>query len=221
VFLSTSGSLVFSGLAGTLGVIVKRATHATPVAFATGAGTLLVGITASALGAPRAVMLVGFGIGLCLLIVAGLWWYQERNDPRRDQLSIASRQIGTELRDIRHKIEIVRATRPTRHYGAGFRLPGARWDEYDEVLAANPALYATVERAYTAAHHVNEAVDMRRTRAKPGMTLGVIAEDGLDEAYDAAGDALDALREPRGEPFESDYDRAVRLVTEDVVRDGA
>jgi hypothetical protein len=117
-----------------------------------------------------------------------------------DRLKIVVPQFGTELRDIRHKIEIVRSTRPHPHYSDGFQLPNARWDEYDEILAASPDIYRVVERAYTAAHHVNSALDMRRTRANAGQTIGVIPEDGLDAAYDAAGEALDALGEPRGEP---------------------
>jgi hypothetical protein len=103
-------------------------------------------------------------------------------------LPVASRQI--ELRDIRHKIEMVRSTWPNPHYSHGLRLSGARWDEYDELLASNPELYAAVERAYVAAHHVNEALAMRETRARPGQTLGVIPDDGLDEAHAAAGERL-------------------------------
>lgn len=77
-----------------------------------------------------------------------------------------------------------------------------------------------MERAYTAAHHVNEALQMRRTRAgRSDQIIGVIADDGLDEAYDAAGDALDALGEPRGEVWESGAQRAVRLVTDDILRE--
>jgi hypothetical protein len=121
------------------------------------------------------------------------------------KLSGAKLQLGTELRDIRHKIEIVRSTRPHPHYSEGFGLPAYRWDEYDELLAVqDPELYAVVELAYTTAHHVNSAIDMRRTRAGAGITIGVIDEDGLDAAYDAAGYALDALGEPRGEVWGSD-----------------
>jgi hypothetical protein len=130
-----------------------------------------------------------------------------------------SRQLGTELRDIRHRIELVKTTRPHPHYSHGFRLPGARFDEYDEMLAERPELYPAVEKAYTAAHHVNEALAMRETRANTGATIGVIDDDGLDAAYEAAGEALDALGEPRGEVWESGANRAVRLVTEDVLAD--
>ena len=134
-------------------------------------------------------------------------------------LAAASRQIGTELLDIRHKIEMVKSTRPHPHYSHGFRLPGARWDEYAALLADDPKLYGAVERAYVAAHHVNEALAMRETRAKPEQTLGVISDDGLDAAYDAAADALDALGEFVPEPWESGVDRSVRLVTEDALRE--
>lgn len=120
------------------------------------------------------------------------------------RLAAAKLQFGTELRDIRHKIEIVRSTRPHPHYSEGFRLPAFRWDEYDELVAVqDAALYAVLEYAYVAAHHVNSALDMRRTRAGPGVTIGVIDEDGLDAAYHAAGEALDALGEERGEVWES------------------
>jgi hypothetical protein len=127
------------------------------------------------------------------------------------------RQLGTELRDIRHKIEIVNSTRPHPHYSPGFRLPAFRFDEYRERLAEDPELYAIVEKAYTAAHHVNEALQMRETRAGQGVTIGVIPDDGLDAAYSVAGEALDALNEPRGEPWETGAQRAVREVTEDML----
>jgi len=57
------------------------------------------------------------------------------------------------------------------------------------------------------------------TRAGVGKTVGVIADDGLDEAYDAAGVALDALGESRGEPWETGAQAAVRAVTEDIQRE--
>jgi hypothetical protein len=79
------------------------------------------------------------------------------------KLSGASKQLGTELRDIRHKIEVVRSTRPQPHYSRDFRLPAARWDEYDALLATSkPDLYPLVEAAYTAAHRVNEHLEFRR-----------------------------------------------------------
>jgi hypothetical protein len=184
------------------------------ITFVAGAGTFLVGLTVSLLGAPIILLWVGLGVGLCFWITAALWWYQGRC--KSPAMTIAGRQIGTELRDIRHKIEIVRSTRPSPHYSHGFRLPNARFDEYDEILAEDPELYPIVERAYTKAHHVNEALDMRRTRANPGQTIAVIPDDGLDAAYDASGEALDALGEERGEPFETEADRAVRMVAEDI-----
>jgi hypothetical protein len=136
------------------------------------------------------------------------------------KLRQAALPLGTELRDIRHKIEMVRSTRPNPHYSHEFRLPGARWDEYYKFLAADwPDLYPVIERAYTAAHHVNEALTMRETRSGDTTTLGVIADDGLGEAYDAAGMALDALGESRGKPWETKAPAAVRVVAEDVLRE--
>ena len=156
-------------------------------------------------------------LGAALARVAELETFGTLDEAAR--LAASKLQLGTELRDIRHKIEIVKSTRPHPHYSDPFRLPAARWDEYDEVLAADPELYRTVERAYTASHHVNEAVQMRRTRAKPGQTLGVIGEDGLDAAYEAAGLALDALGEDRGDVWESGVGRATREVTEVLLDD--
>jgi len=148
------------------------------------------------------------------------WPEQQAAELRKTKLRNAALPLGTELRDIRHKIELVKSTRPNPHYSHGFRLPGARWDEYDSFLAADwPDLYPIIERAYTAAHHVNEALKMRETRAGVGKTVGVIADDGLDEAYDAAGVALDALGESRGEPWETGAQAAVRAVTEDIQRE--
>lgn len=139
------------------------------------------------------------------------------NIARGVSLPAVRRQLGTELRDIRHKIELVKTTRV---YRRGFQLPAARWDQYDEVLAERPELYGVVDKAYTAAHHVNEAVALRATRiVGKDVQLGVHPDDGLDAAYDAAGEALDALGESRGEAFESAADRAARLVTEDVLQE--
>lgn len=143
----------------------------------------------------------------------------EGDDSTERRLHVAALQLGTELREIRHRIEMVHTTRPTPHYGDGFRLPAYRWDEYDEVVAENPDLYRVVERAYVAAHHVNEALQMRRARAGQGRLLCVIPDDGLEAAYEAAGGALDALGEPRGEVWESSVGRTVRQVTEDLIRD--
>lgn len=159
--------------------------------------------------------LIPLGVAGFLLLSAALLVAKGR-DPR---LGAIARQLGTELRDIRHKIEIVKSTRPHPHYSHGFQLPAFRWDELDDELASYPALYRKMEGAYTAAHHVNEALMMRRTRAGEGKTIGVIPDDGLDEAYEAAGEALDELGESRGRVWESGSQRAVRLVTEDILRD--
>jgi hypothetical protein len=60
---------------------------------------------------------------------------------------------------------------------------------------------------------------MRKPRARPGMTLGVIDEDGLDAAYEAAGEALDALAQDRGPVWESGAGRARRQVTENITQE--
>jgi hypothetical protein len=44
-------------------------------------------------------------------------------------------------------------------------------------------------------------------------------DERLEAAYDAAGEALDALDEPRGEVWETEAQRAARLVAEDVARE--
>lgn len=148
------------------------------------------------------------------------WPEQQEADLRKTKLHNTALPLGTELRDIRHKIELVKSTRPNPHYSRGFRLPGARWDEYDDFLAKDwPDLYPVIERAYTAAHHVNEALNMRETRAGGTTTLGVIPDDGLDEAYEAAGEALDALGEPRGEPWKTKAQAAVQVVADDIQRE--
>jgi hypothetical protein len=133
-------------------------------------------------------------------------------------LAAIQRQIGTELRDILRKIEMVKATNPPS-YPHGFQLPRARFTQYQERLSELPDLYAIVERAYSAAHHVNSALDMRRARARVGWTIGVHPDDRLDDAYEAAGEALDAMDESRGEVFESTLDRTARRVLEDFVRE--
>jgi hypothetical protein len=119
---------------------------------------------------------------------------------RRTQLA---QLFGTELRSIRHKIEMVRGLKPTPHYSHDFKLPAYRWDEYDDELSAWPDLYAEVGKAYTAVDHFNTALDIRRTRANPGQTIGVTSDEDIDEVYEAAGHALDVLGSnlgPGGEP---------------------
>lgn len=139
---------------------------------------------------------------------------------RSAALRAAFLPLGTELRDIRHKIEIVKSTRPHPHYSHGFQLPGPRWDEFYGLISREaPELYPVIEAAYTAAHHVNTALDMRRTRATPGATIGVTSEEDLDGAYKAAGLALDAIGEPRGKVWQSEVDRAVGLVAGDIALD--
>jgi hypothetical protein len=127
------------------------------------------------------------------------------------------RQLGTELRDIRQKIERVKAGKRPR-YWRGLRLPAARWDEYDEFLAEDADLYAILEAAYTAAHHINEHL-VRWETASSHPSFLVRPEDGLDETYDAVGEALDALGEERGEPWESGAAKAARSVAEDIARE--
>jgi hypothetical protein len=148
------------------------------------------------------------------------WPEQQEAELRKAKLRSAALPLGTELRGIRHKIEMVKSTRPNPHYSHGFRLPGARWDQYDSFLASDwPDLYPVIERAYTAAHHVNEALQMRETRAGPGKTIGVRADDGLDEACEAAGAALDALGQERGEPWQTKAQAAVQTVVDDIERE--
>jgi hypothetical protein len=108
-------------------------------------------------------------------------------------LRAAALPLKTELQDIRDKIDLVRSTRPHPHYSIGFRLPGARWGEFYNLVSQVPGLYAAVESAYVAAHHVNEVLAMRVTRAGAGQIIGVIEEDGLDDAYETSGRALEAL----------------------------
>lgn len=134
-----------------------------------------------------------------------------------DRLSVARIQLGVELREVRHRIEIVRGTRPHPHYSDDFALPTARWQAHGDVLAASLELFRQVEPAYAAMTHVHAALEMRRTRARPGQMLGVIPEDGLDAVYDATGSALDALGEEHGEVWQSGIDRAVAGVVQDLM----
>lgn len=130
-----------------------------------------------------------------------------------DRLAVARARLGAELRETRHRIEIVRSTRPHPHYSHQFALPTLQWQEHGDVVAGSLELYRAVEPAYAAVAHVEAVLDMRRTRAGNG-TLGVIGEDRLDELYDAAGAALDALGEERGDVWQSGIDRAVAGVVE-------
>ena len=161
-------------------------------------------------------------VGATVVVVQFLAFHELREElsVTRDVARIA-RTLGTELRDIRHKIDLARSTRPTPHYSHEFALPDQRWGETAQALAARPDLYAVVERAYVAAHHVNDVMRLRRTRAAPHVTLGIRSDDGLDDAYEAAGAALDALGEPRGDTYETPGQRAVRGVVEDLLDDSS
>jgi hypothetical protein len=136
-----------------------------------------------------------------------------------NRLAISQLQLGHELREIIHRIEIVRGTRPHPHYSHEFALPTTRWDEYGDVLAGSLELFREVEPAYAAVAHVHAALEMRRTRANPGQTLGAIDEDGLDDAYRNAGAALDALGEERGPVWQNAVDREIAGVADDIVSD--
>jgi hypothetical protein len=131
-----------------------------------------------------------------------------------DLLTLAT-VFGTELRDIRHRIEMIRAMNPPA-YDRGFRFPDEMWKQSREALSTKPELYAAVERAYTAARHVGQSLEVRETRSLTAWTFGVIPDDGLDEAYEAAGEALDALGQPRGEPWQSVDQKAGGQIIEDI-----
>jgi hypothetical protein len=127
-------------------------------------------------------------------------------EARADQaIEAIAAQLGTELKDIRRKIEKVKSmTVPI--YWEGFELPAARWNEHDEVLAMKPEIYAVVEAAYVAANDVNEAIRHRLTVARSRVKdriVGPHPTDGLDAAYEAAGKALDVLGQPRGKKWET------------------
>jgi hypothetical protein len=118
------------------------------------------------------------------------------------ELQRASRRLGTELRGIRLMIERTKATNPMT-YPRGFRLPLARWEEYEALLANHADLYESVERAYAAAIGVNDVLHRREARGQSaGFGLAVNTEDGLDRAHGLAGEALDALGEVHNAPFE-------------------
>jgi hypothetical protein len=124
---------------------------------------------------------------------------QELEDLRAEkQLQSAAPLFGTELRDIRTKIEKVKAD---GSYPMGFKLPAFRWNDHARDLTGRPDIYRIVERGYTAAHQVNERLDAREAKRRPGnrALLPVQPRDGLDEAHGAAGEALDALGEPHNE----------------------
>ena len=159
-------------------------------------------------------------LGCCyvLLLIEGGYQVSREALQLMNERSAASLVLGTELNDIRHKIDVVRSNTPAQ-YGPAFRLPADAWAEFDTLLAKWPGLYETVGVAYSAAHHLNEALDVRRGRVGRDTPLGVIPDDGLDEVYDAAGAALDALELPRRAPWESQKAKVIRLVAEDITAD--
>ena len=115
----------------------------------------------------------------------------------------------------------MKATNPPS-YPREFQLPGARWSKYGPVLAElRPELYVIVDRAYTAAHDVNENVRGResRQRATNPPQLGAIPQDGLDEAHGLAGEALDALGQAHNEPIKSALQTASEQIAGDIVQE--
>jgi hypothetical protein len=122
--------------------------------------------------------------------------------------------IATELRDIRRKIEKLKSM-ATPIYWDDFQLPVARWHEYHKQIQARPTLYKKIEHAYVAANDVNEAVKWRRSIATT-RNIGVAPSDPLDEAYEAAGEALDALGQPRGDKWETEAQKAAGKMLEDM-----
>jgi hypothetical protein len=132
-------------------------------------------------------------------------------------LAAIQRQLGTELRDILRKIEMVKATSPPS-YSFTFQLPTARFGDYEKRLAEMPELYTVIARAYTAAHRVNSVLDNRRGQLRAPQTLRVTPTERLDDTYEAVGAALDAMEETRGEVFETSLDRAAGRVLENFVQ---
>ena len=101
--------------------------------------------------------------------------------------------FGTELRDIRDKID---RAKDAGEYPPNFQLPGFCFAQHGQALAERRKdLYEIVDRAYTAAHHVNERIGIRVAKRRSGnrTPLYVESDDGLDEAHGFAGEALDAL----------------------------
>lgn len=107
----------------------------------------------------------------------------------RPALDVAARLLITELKDIRHKIELF-GKDPA--IPPGFKFPSEQWTQYREFIAEDPALHETVETAYTKARHVDDVFAWRRTVATSRL-IGVNAEDGLAELDTAALAAIDAL----------------------------
>jgi hypothetical protein len=135
-----------------------------------------------------------------------------------DRIRGVAAMVGTELRDIRIKIERVKAMNPVV-YPFGYQLPANRFAEYETILADDRGVYDVVSRAYTAAHHVNEMLVARESRRRPGnrQQLAAIPEDGLDEAHAAAGEALDKLGEDHNEPFRIAAQKAALGIIQDAV----
>jgi len=109
-------------------------------------------------------------------------------------------------------IEQVKATKPMA-YPLDFRLPVARWDESEDILAHYRDQYGPVERTYDAAKGLNHVLHLReqRQRAAGGELyvlarepLAVNAEDGLDRVHGLAGEALDALGQRHNDSFQPD-----------------
>ena len=127
--------------------------------------------------------------------------------------------FGTELRDIRTKIEKVTAVEQPAVYPPGFALPAYQWAKYDKTIAGKPDAYKVVERAYTTAHQFNEGLRARELRTRAGMSVPPIVtpEDGLDDIHRAVGEALDALGQLHNEPYRSAAQRAAAVLLEDAV----
>jgi hypothetical protein len=156
-------------------------------------------------------------VALLVLMFVSLWATapgRQRNDLavelNGEDRRVMAELLGTELRDIRRKVEKVRSMRHPVYWD-GFQLPAYRFDEWKAELAKQPELYRLVEHAYVLANDVNEAVVHRRTLTTSRL-IGPHPSDPLDAAYDAAGVALDALGKPRGEPFLTVVEQAAQNV---------
>jgi hypothetical protein len=75
----------------------------------------------------------------------------------------------------------------------GFAFPAFEWDAQRQLISRHPALYEVVERAYTAAHRVNEIWRWRRTQATTRLIGANLEEDGLEGVDTAAETAIEAL----------------------------
>jgi len=125
-------------------------------------------------------------------IVAEAGRHEEHGESRAPvPITTAAQLLITELRTVAQSL--VRAQQELS-VSRNFLLPAQRWDEYRELLAREPDLYAAVSEAYVSIDQINRRVRDRTDAARNAHTIAITPSDQVPQARELVVAAIEALR---------------------------